>query len=133
MPPALPRPNLVPVVAGQLELGACRQLDLRQRDEVVEAGLAGRFLLDEPAHRRQIGVLGEPGEERIILTGPVVAQPLVPGDEGIGLRWHLDHQRTHHRALAFDEPTFEQTQAGLGGELVLPVRGRRCRREPLPA
>jgi len=40
------------------------------RQQIVEPGLAGRFLFDEPAHLRHGCVGGEERKERIVLTRP---------------------------------------------------------------
>jgi hypothetical protein len=75
--------HLVPIIVGQLHLGGGRHLDLGHRRQIVEPGFAGGFLGEEIAELIDACLLGEPGEERIILAGAGRLQFLEPGDEAV--------------------------------------------------
>ena len=80
--------HLVPIIAGEFELGGGRQLHLRVGDQIVEPGLAGGLLAQEPAHVVEPGLLGQPGEERIALSRAGLLQGFEPGDEAVGIIGH---------------------------------------------
>ena len=104
-------PHLVPEVAGKLELGLHRHLDLRQRDEVVESGLARDLLGEEPLHLCERRAPGEPGKERVTLPRTAIEQLVEPADECVRVAGHAAGQRLHRCALFLDEPGLQCPQA----------------------
>ena len=65
----------------QLQLDALWQLYLCVGGEIIEARLAGRFLLEVLAHFLESRLVGQPREQRIILSRPVLFQILKPCKE----------------------------------------------------
>src|SRR5690606_13340401 len=119
----------VPVVAGELELGARRQLDLGQRDEIVEPGLAGGFLLEKPAQLVLRRFLGDPGKQGVPLAGAVFLERLEPGDEAVDVGRGFGCLVDHLLSELLDEAAFETEHRGVGGDVLLPVVGRKLRGE----
>src|SRR5690349_2143377 len=62
--------HFVPIVSRHLELGGHRHLDLRKRQEIVEAGFAGNLLRQEPEHVGAARILSQPRKKRVALSGP---------------------------------------------------------------
>ena len=123
-------PHLVPVIARQFQLGPHRQLDLRTGDQIVEPGLARRFLFEEPAQLVARGRLGQPREQRIMLPRPAGLQPLEPGDETFHVGRHRSSLFGHVRAQLLDEPAFQPQHADIAVQHALPVVRRQRRRQP---
>ena len=122
--------HLVPIVACDLELGLDGHLDLGQRQQVLEPGLAGHLLQQKPAHLPGICGGGEPGKERVILSGPVLLELLEPGDEGVGLAGHAGRQRSDRTPQRFDECDLGPRDRALPLELVGHGLLRQARLEP---
>ena len=121
--------HLVPVVAGQLQLGAVGNLDLGQGHQVVEAGFARRLLGQEPLEVLQRGLAFQPVEQRVPLAGAVVLQRLEPGDEAVGVLRNLIDQRRHEVAEGLDERALDPAHADFLVQLFAPACRRLARRQ----
>ena len=102
--------HLVPVIAGEFELGPGRHPDLGIGEQILEPGFARRFLAQEPAHLVAVRLLGEPREERVVLAGPALAQGLEPGDEAVRDRSALRRPRraTSARSASRNSPSWRR-------------------------
>ena len=105
--PFMTASELVPVVTRHLELGLWRHAQLGQGKQVLEASLARHLLAEEPAHLLARGLLGQPGEERIALSGAVVAQPLEPTHEAVGITGRPAGNLLHRCPFGCDEAVFQ--------------------------
>ena len=123
--------HLVPIIAGELELGGGRQLDLRISDEIVETRLAGCLLLEEPAELLERGLFGEPWKERITLAGTGSLQRLEPADEAVRVRRRFGRLLYYRGTQRLQERAFQAKHLRVAGQPQLPIRGRQRRREPL--
>jgi hypothetical protein len=113
--------HLVPVVARELELRAHRQLDLRHRHQVVEAGLARHLLAQEPGHLVARRARREELEQRIVLPRPALLQGLEPAHESVWIRRSSCRAVAHARAFVLDEAPFAGTPARLVRDRALPA------------
>jgi hypothetical protein len=123
--------HLVPIVGRQLDFGAVhRDLDLGVGHQVVEAGLARDLLLQEPAHGLKVGLLGQPGEERVVLTRAVVLQRLEPTQDALRIGRRLCSAVAHLGPERLDECAFLEPHLMLVRQLRLPIRVRKAGRQP---
>jgi hypothetical protein len=95
--------HLVPIVAGELQLGGDRHLDLGHGNEVIESGLAGDFLMQEPPHLAVGSFVCQPREQRVALARTILLQLLEPADEGVRLLWHARQHRLDTLPFGLDE------------------------------
>ncbi len=121
--------HLVPVVAGELQLGRGRDLDLGHGHKIVEAGLPSRFLGQEPVHLGVIGVSLQPGEQRIALSRPHDLERLEPIDEPVGIARRRGGLRLHLLAQPFDPGALQPAHPGVLLQLGAPIRRGLRRRQ----
>ena len=124
---AIAASHLIPVISCKFELGGDRQFDLGERDKIVEACLAGSFLLEEPAQLIAVRAFGEPGKERIALTGSVFLQLLEPCHKAIGVGRRMSGLLADLGAQFLDEGAFEPQHSCVAFEAVLPICGGKLR------
>ena len=121
--------HLVPEIAGHLQLSRHRHLDLRHRQQIVEACLAGDFLGQEPQHVFARRAFGEPRKQRVALSRAGYFQLLVPIDEVVRAGRDIVDQGSNLAAHGFDVLALGAHNAGKRLHLVAPGFARQSRRE----
>ena len=102
-PFAGPAPHLIPEIARHLELGLNRHLELRQREQIFESGLAGHLLQQEPPHLFGGSRGRKPWKKRITLPRAGLPKPFEPGDEPIHLGGDVGSERGDRASERFNE------------------------------
>jgi hypothetical protein len=115
-------PHFVPVITRHFELRLLRHLDLRQREEIVEAGFSRHFLLDKPSYLFVRGHGLQPRKQRVSLARTVLTQPLEPGDEAIHVIGNIARKRSGFFAHGFDEISFGNQHARFAFQLMPAIR-----------
>ncbi len=113
--------HLVPIVSRELELDPIGQLDLRVGRQIVEARFAGGFLLQIPAHRRQVGFASEPVEQRVVLSGPGALEAFEPVGKPVHVGGSAGRRVAHFLAQVAKEVVLELEHLAFGIQPAPPI------------